>query len=83
MNKQPGLDRQATVAAKDVQEGDMVDLENDPFTRGAQMEALFEYEYAVVLGPAEVENRDTVVVHTDQGSFGMPPDHPLRRGGEQ
>lgn len=58
---------------KDVEVGDMIDLEDDPY---ADPEGNVEFTFAFA-GVDEVEKQDVdcIVLHTTQGSFGFPPDH--------
>jgi hypothetical protein len=74
--------------ARDLVEGDMIDLEDDEYATfidrvdatSEDIEAYeltistFAYEYAVV-DDIEVETPWCVLVHTSLTSFGCPPDH--------
>jgi hypothetical protein len=67
------------VKARDVREGDLIDMQGDPYFPGEMTQNVAEFEYAEVSG-VEWDGPDCVVVHTDQGSFGMPPNHWLKEG---
>jgi hypothetical protein len=67
------------IAARDVRPGNLLDLEGDRYAGKHDTANVFAYEYAEVEG-IEWETPECVVVHTDQGSFGMPPDHRLKLG---
>lgn len=57
--------------------GDLVDLEGDKYADPNGDDTLMEFEYAVV-ERVERETPECVVVHTDQSSFGCPPDHVVK-----
>jgi phosphoribosylaminoimidazole carboxylase (NCAIR synthetase) len=77
--------------AADLREGDVIDLEGDPFATRPREDAdeqerlahestvsTFQFEYAQVES-VERETDTCVVVHTDATSFGCPPDHQIKR----
>lgn len=76
------------IKAKNVREGDRLDLEGDQFAdpNGDGIGESghfygFEFELAEVES-VEFETRDCVVIHTSLGSFGFPPDHPIKQEGD-
>jgi hypothetical protein len=77
------------IRAKDVREGDRLDLEGDQFadpngnglTATGHYEA-FEFELAVV-NEITWEGPDCVVLHTSQGDYGFPPDHEIKQESDQ
>jgi hypothetical protein len=72
------------IKAKDVKEGDRLDLEGDQFAdpngngigESGDFYA-FEFELAEV-EEVERETADCIVIHTSLGSFGFPPDHMIK-----
>jgi hypothetical protein len=65
------------VPARDVREGDMIDLEGDPFADDGQHPE-HEFEFAIVEG-SELETPECIRIDFDSTSVGFPPDHMLRR----
>lgn len=80
------------IPAAEVREGDLLDLENDSFADpsgdgfyhhgtdfngGNPIYRPFEFEFARVVEPPVRETAECVLIHTDQGSFGFPPDHQI------
>lgn len=72
------------IRADMVREGDLLDLQNDPYadpdgwvTGGRKSSSIFQFEFARVIEPPVRETAACVLIHTDQGSFGFPPDHEL------
>jgi hypothetical protein len=68
------------VAVRDLREGEVIDLKELPYYDGLDVadQMLIEDQYATVGsedGPRTWETPDCVVLHTDQGSYGLPPDH--------
>lgn len=68
------------VAVRDLREGDLIDLAELPYfdTLDEADRMVAEDQYAQVGsegGPRTWETPFCVVLHTDQGSFGLPPDH--------
>lgn len=73
------------IAAQDVREEDLLDFQGDsiadPENKGERYNpeppatvTIFWAEYATVEA-VEHETPDCVLIHTDQGSYGFPPDH--------
>lgn len=72
-------------AARDVTQGDKLDLEGDAFadpdgdSTGPDGHFYgFEFELCEVIEPPLMESPDCVLIHTSSGSFGFPPDHLLK-----
>lgn len=65
------------VTAADLKEGDMVDLEGDPYANGEDTQHIAPFELFVVRG-VERETADCVRVDFDNLSVGFPPNHRLR-----
>ena len=70
------------IRADQVREGDLLDLEGDLYAdpNGDSIGPDghfygFEFEFAEVIEPVIVETADCVLIHTEKGSFGFPPDH--------
>jgi hypothetical protein len=82
------------ILAKDVREGDLLDLEGDSVAdpiRHADPQAfvppddhagMFEFEFARV-DDVEREGSTRIVIHTNQGSWAFPLDHWIDAAGEQ
>lgn len=66
------------MSAINIREGDLLDLYGDKFADPNRDPGLsFEYEYAWVVEPSDVETSDCVVVYTDSGTFGFPHSHKI------
>lgn len=64
------------VRAENIKVGDLIDLYGDPFADPNRDPGLaFEFEYAWVMEPIDVESSDCVVIYTDSGAFGFPINH--------
>lgn len=66
------------IAALDVREFDLLDLEGDEFAdpggNGISESGDFTFEFATVEA-VERETENCIRIDTDQGSYGFPPDH--------
>ena len=72
------VEAQEKRAVRDLRDGDIVDLEGDLYAgQGDLVRSIGEFEYAVIEDDPEVETPTCTLIHTSQGSFGMPPDHEL------
>lgn len=67
------------VPVEELQPGDLIDLEGDPYADPGRAEIMFESEYAVVTEAPELETADCTLVHTDAGSYGFPRGHRVPR----
>jgi hypothetical protein len=68
---------------KDLVQGDLVDLERDPYAdpKGEDQSAHFEF---AVVDKLEIETPTCTVVHFENfGSVGFPPDHEVDVGEEK
>lgn len=67
------------VAVADLQPGDMLDLQDDPYADKTEADAPnpFEFELAVVEA-TERETADCIVVYSDLINCGFPPDHTVK-----
>ena len=63
-----------TIKATDVKSDDLLDLEGDQY--GGELDFV-DTEYARV-DTAFQETDNCIVIHTELGSFGCPPDHELK-----
>ena len=62
------------IRVEHLREGDVIDLENDPYVGADGQDVPWQYEYAVVIG-TERETANCVRIDTDEASYGMPPSH--------
>lgn len=65
-----------SISARDVQAGDLVDLQGDKIADVNGEHPEFEFEYARCIG-TERETADCVRLDFESDSFGFPPDHLL------
>lgn len=65
------------IQADQVREGDLLDLEGDCYADPDCDHHAFAFEFAEVIEPPVRETADCVLIHTDKGSFGFPPDHEI------
>ncbi len=59
---------------KELQIGDLVDLENDPFADPDHSNPMYPFEYQTICA-IEVENPDCICVYFDGSTCGFPTDH--------
>lgn len=58
----------------DLREGDLVDLEGDPFADPKRNKPEYQFEYATVV-EYELESPDCMCIYFESTSVGFPPDH--------
>jgi hypothetical protein len=68
------------LAAQDVREGELLDLEGDEFAdpSGNGISETGDFDFTFEFATVEAVERETencVRIDTDQGSYGFPPDH--------